>query len=54
MNIQVYYEHWVRQWIAFDADLQDVDYTGPVIWADTKEAAVHELVELLEDEGVAA
>lgn len=49
MQIHVYFEHWVDQWVAYDLDLQDVDHTGPVVWADTKEQAVEELKELLKD-----
>lgn len=49
MNIHVYFEHWVNQWVAYDEDLVDVDYTGPVVWADTKEKAVEELLELLQE-----
>ena len=50
MQIHVYFEPWINGYVAFDADLQDVDYTGPVVWAKTKEEAVAELQELLKDE----
>jgi hypothetical protein len=53
MQIHVYYESWVRQWVAYDQDQVDIDHTGPVAWADTKEEAVKELMLLIDEQGVA-
>lgn len=50
MQVHVYFEHWVNQWVAYDLDQQDVDHTGPVVWANTKEEAVEELLQLIEEE----
>jgi len=50
MQICVYYEEWIRQWVAYDQDQVDIDQTGPVAWADTKEDAVKELKMLLDEQ----
>ena len=58
MTVYVYYESWFKQWVAYDHDEVDLDpdgsVVGPVVWADTKEEAVAELAELLEEKKKAA